>query len=112
MIKFQKHLIKKLLDSVKKKSFRVFLAYGGSLWLNFYAAEFTDFATAYAVLITFIGVIFMGLLTSWVVCEVYYMNADDPRFEIRRKTQTDSIEIPEVPNMLVAIAKYSEKHSV
>ena len=78
------------------------------MWLNFYAVEFTDFATAYAVLIALLGTVLMGLLTIWVVYEVYYMNAIDPRFEIRRKTQTDSIEIPQVPKMLVAISKYSE----
>ena len=79
--------------------------------MNFYAGEFPDFATAYAVLIAVIGVISIGLLTAWVVYEV---NTTDPIFEIRRKTNAESIAMPQIPKMLIAWPenKRGEKPSV
>jgi len=92
------------------------VSYGGSLWLNFYAEDFPDFATAFALLIVLVGTVSLGLLSAWIVYELYYITENDPsQFEIRRKTQAYSMNFPQNGNLklMTAISKYrGSRHSV
>lgn len=88
----------------------IFVAYGGSFFLNFYAGSFPSFAVAFAVFITTLGTILMGLLTWWVLYEVYFMNGENPRFSIRRRTTDSAIPMPQIPKMLVALEKCKDKN--